>query len=157
MMSPYLQSIRERVGKQCIILPGVRAIILNSRNEVLLQHRSDLDCWGLPAGSVELDETALEALKREVLEETALEVISAEPMALYSGTSQRFTYPNGDRVLCFSVAFVVREWKGEPQADGIEGSEVRFFPLSQLTEDIVPIHKQTLCDYERYDGTFFLA
>ena len=67
-MSPYLHSIRKQVGKQCILLPGVRALILNDRNEVLLQHRTDLDCWGLPAGSVELDETALEALKREVLE-----------------------------------------------------------------------------------------
>ena len=156
-MCPYLQSIRERVGKECILLPGVRAIILNDGNEVLLQHRRDMDCWGLPAGSVELDETALEALKREVLEETALEVIAAEPMALYSGTSQRFTYPNGDEVLCFSVAFVIREWKGSPRPDGVEGHEVRFFRLSQLPENLVAIHRQTLRDYERYDGTFFLA
>jgi len=157
MMSSYLQNMRKQVGKQCILLPGVRAVILNDRNEVLLQHRRDMDCWGLPAGSVELDETALEALKREVLEETALEVISAEPMALYSGTSQRFTYPNGDEVLCFSLAFVIREWKGSPRADGVEGLEVKFFPLLQLPKNLVAIHAETFNDYERYNGTFFLA
>jgi len=152
-----LKTIRQHIGSQCILLPGVRAIILNEADEVLLQRRTDLDCWGLPSGSVELGETALGALKREVAEEASLEVVQAEPMALYSGPGQRFTYPNGDEIQCFSLAFIVRQWEGDPQADGVEGSEVRFFSLLQLPEDLVPIHKQTLCDYERYDGAFFLA
>ncbi len=156
-MNDYLKNIRRLVGPGCIHLPGVRAIVLNEAGDVLLQRRTDIPLWGLPAGSVELGETALEGLRREVVEETSLHVIEAEPMALYSGPTQQFTYPNGDEIQCFSVAFIVRQWKGEPQADGVEGSQVRFFPLSQLPEDIVPIHKQTLCDYERFDGTFFLG
>lgn len=156
MMGPYLESIRSRLGPQCILLPGVRAIILNDRDEVLLQRRTDLACWGLPSGSVELDETALEALKREVREETGLEVRQAEPMALYSGPSQRFKYPNGDEIQCFSVAFIVRDWTGRPKADGIEGSEVRFWPLGALPADLVTIHRQTLGDYRRYQGRFML-
>ena len=156
-MNDYLKNIRKLVGSGCIHMPGVRAIILNEAGEVLLQRRTDMPLWGLPAGAVELGETVLEALKREVAEETSLIVAQSEPMGFYSGPSQRFSYPNGDEIQCFSVAFIVRQWEGEPQADGVEGSQVRFFPLSQLPEDIVPIHKQTLCDYERYDGTFFLA
>ena len=156
-MSDYLKNIRKLVGAGCIHLPGVRAIILNEAGEVLLQRRTDMPLWGLPAGSVELGETALQALKREVAEETSLQVVQAQPIGLYSGPSQRFTYPNGDEVQCFSIAFVVRQWTGEPQADGVEGSQVRFFPASQLPEDLVPIHKQTLHDYQRRDKTFFLA
>jgi len=156
-MNDYLKNIRKLVGSGCIHLPGVRAIILNEAGEVLLQRRKDMPLWGLPAGSVELGETALEAIKREVVEETSLQVIQAEPMALYSGSNQRFTYPNGDEIQCFSVAFIVRQWKGQPQPDGVEGSRVSFFPLSELPEDIVAIHKQTIYDYESYDGTFFLA
>jgi len=140
------------------LLPGVRAIILNDRgDEVLLQRRTDLDCWGLPSGSVELDETALQALKREVREETALEVRRAEPMALYSGPSQRFRYPNGDEIQCFSVAFIVHDWAGDPKADGVEGSEVRFWPIAELPESLVDIHRKTLADYRAYSGQFFLA
>lgn len=156
-MNDYLKDMRKLAGSTCIHLPGVRAIVLNEAGEVLLQRRTDMPLWGLPSGSVELDETALEAVKREVAEETSLQVIQAEPMALYSGASQRFTYPNGDEIQCFSVAFVVRQWKGEPQADGVEGSEVRFFPLSRLPKDLVLIHKQTLSEYQRYNGAFFLA
>jgi mutator protein MutT len=156
-MNDYLKNIRKLVGSSCLHLPGVRAIILNEAGEVLLQRRTDMPLWGLPAGSVELGETALQALKREVAEETSLQVIHAQPMGLYSGPSQRFTYPNGDEVQCFSIAFVVRQWTGEPQADGVEGSQVRFFPSSQLPDDLVPIHKQTLYDYERRDGRFLLS
>jgi len=157
MMGPYLESIRSRLGPQCILLPGVRAIILDDDGRVLLQRRTDLDCWGLPSGSVELDETAFEALKREVREETRLEVQQAEPMALYSGPSQRFQYPNGDEIQCFSVAFIVRDWVGEPKADGVEGSEVRFWPTDALPENLVNIHARTLDDFKQYDGRFLLS
>ena len=156
-MNSYLQSIRELVGSRRIFLPGVRAIIVNEAGEVLLQHRTDTGQWGLPGGSVELDESAIDALKREVAEETALKLLQAEPMALYSGPIQRFAYPNGDEIQCFAVAFIIRRWEGQPRPDGVEGSEVRFFPLAQLPADLHQIHRQTLEDYGKYDGTFLLS
>lgn len=156
-MSSYLQTIRKLVGSRCIFLPGVRAIIINEAGEVLLQRRTDTDHWGLPGGSVELHESAIDALKREVSEETSLKVLQAEPMALYSGPTQRFAYPNGDKIQCFALAFIIRQWEGQPRPDGVEGSEVRFFSLSQLPADLHLIHRQTLEDYGKYDGTFLLS
>jgi len=147
-MGPNVESIRSRLGPQCILLPGVRAVILNDQGKVLLQRRTDLGCWGLPSGAVELDETAFEALKREAREETGLEVCHAEPMALYSGPSQRFKYPNGEEIQCFSIAFIVPNWTGRPKADGIEGSEVRFWPMDMLPADLVPIHASRQWHYE---------
>ena len=44
-----------------------------------------------------------------------------------------------------------------PKADGIEGSEVRFWPLDALQKDLVPIHADTLNDFKQYDGQFLLA
>jgi len=38
----------------------------------------------------------------EVHEETCITVLCAEPMALYSGPDQRFSYPNGDEVQPFA-------------------------------------------------------
>ncbi len=153
----YLKKIRKLVGPSRIFVPGVRAIILNEDGELLLQHRRDNALWGLPGGAVELDETALEALKREVAEETSLRVIEAEPMGLYCGPQQKFAYPSGDRVQCFAVAFIVRKWEGHPHADGLEGTKVHFFSISELPESIVPIHRQTLNDYLRYNGKFLLS
>lgn len=142
------------VGSSRIFVPGVRAVIVNNVGEILLQRRTDIASWGLPGGAVEPDETAFEALKREVAEETALTVIDAEPMALYCGPDQKFAYPNGDKVQVFAVAFIVKKWEGEPCADGTEGSKVTFFALSKLPENLVFIHRQTIEDYAGYDGKF---
>ena len=139
-----------------MLLPGVRALIFNQQGELLLQRRTDMPRWCLPSGSVELDETALDALKREVAEETSLVVLEAEPMGLYSGPTQKITYLNGDEIQCFSIAFVVRQWQGEPRADGIEGSELRFFTFSQLPSELASIHKPTIEDYKSYQGKFLL-
>ncbi len=157
MADSYAAVIRSLVGHRCIFVPGVRALVIDDQGRVLLQHRSDTGCWGLPGGSVELGETALDALKREVLEETGLTVVSAEPMALYSGSEQRFAYPNGDEVQCFAVAFIVRRWEGVPHADGIEGTQVRFWPRDRLPGNLAPVHVETLADLERYRGRFLLS
>jgi ADP-ribose pyrophosphatase YjhB (NUDIX family) len=155
-MDPYLKSLRSVLGSRCIVVPGVRAIILNDREEVLLHRRTDTGCWSLPAGAVELNETALDGLRREVREEVNLEVHKAEPMALYSGPSQRFKYPNGDEIQGFAVAFIVRNWSGDPEADGVEGSEVRFWQLEALPGNLVKTHAQTLADFRQYQGKFLL-
>lgn len=156
-MTSYAEDMRKHIGSRRLFVPGVRAVIVNDREELLLQRRTDTALWGLPGGGVELDETVFEALKREVVEETALEVTEAEPMGLYSGPNHRFAYPNGDRVQCFALAFLIRKWEGSPRADGREGSAVQFFPLSRLPEDLVPLHHPTIDDYSRYEGTLLLS
>lgn len=153
----YAGEMRKLVGSRRMFVPGVRAIIVNGTGDILFQRRKDNGLWGVPGGSVELDETPLAALRREVEEETALEVVSAEPMALYCGPQQKFAYPNRDEVQCFALAFIVREWRGTPRADGIEGSSLRFFPVQDPPRDIVPVHRSTIEDYLRYEGRFLLS
>ena len=148
-MKSYSLNIREKVGPDCVVfVPGVRAVILNSDNEVLLQLTKDWNQWGLPAGGVEVGETALDALKREVFEETSIRVIHAEPMGLYSGSSQQFEYPNGDKVQGFALAFIVRRWSGTPRADGEEGLEVKFWALDKLPENIVKRHAECFARFQ---------
>ena len=156
MPPSYVENLRARIGSECLHVPGVRAILLNGRNEVLLQRRTDMECWGLPAGAVELHETAFEALRREVLEETGIIVHAGEPMALHSGPTQRFRYPYGDEVQGFAVTFIVRDWTGRPEADGVEGSELRFWSLDALPPDMLPIHARTLSDFKYYRGNFMV-
>ena len=153
----YLKEIRKFVGATRLFVPGVRAIILNNAGDILLQKRTDSGLWGLPGGSVELDETVLEALKREVAEETSLTVIAAEPLGVSCGPNQKFASPNGEQVQCFAIAFIVKQWAGRPQADQVEGSDMRFFPISQLPENLVPIHRQTIMDSTLYEGKFLLS
>ena len=62
------------------ILPlrkGVGIAILNSQNKVFVGKRKDnpFDKWQMPQGGVDLDEPLLQAMKRELLEETSIKNI----------------------------------------------------------------------------------
>ena len=87
-MNDYIKTMRPLIGPRPMLLPGVRALIFNPQGKILLQRRTDMPCWCLPSGSVELDETALDAIKREVAEETSLVVGEAEAMGVYSGHAE---------------------------------------------------------------------
>ena len=59
------------------ILPlriGVGIVVLNSKNKVFVGKRKDnpFDKWQMPQGGVEPDEPLLEAMKRELREETSI-------------------------------------------------------------------------------------
>lgn len=53
---------------------GIAVIILNEKNQVLLQKRADVQLWGIPSGHIEVGETVTEAVIREIKEETNLDV-----------------------------------------------------------------------------------
>src|SRR5271157_2216223 len=60
------------------IIPGVPAIIRNSKGEILLGKRDKSmicypDLWGLPGGAIEYKETVEQAIKRELKEELGVE------------------------------------------------------------------------------------
>lgn len=154
----YIEGLRRQIGHEKVLNPAVRAIIQNDAGEVLLQRRGDFGTWGLPAGGMELDESLLETLRREVFEETGLRVVRATPFGVYSDPRHSVTYPNGDRVQPVTLAFHVREWTGEPRADGEESLELAFFPLDRLPPEgrMHPPHLQTIRDFVRYreDGAF---
>lgn len=144
------------IGNTKIIIPGVRALMFNDRGELLLERQRLFGSWALPHGCIDVGESALDAVKREVREETGLNVIEADALGLYSDPGYSVTYPNGDQVQTLSVAFLVRSWSGDLAVDGDEVAELRFFPLDRLPEPIYPIHRDTISDYRAWDGRFIL-
>src|SRR5205807_1292435 len=66
------------------VRPAVSAVIFDRRGRLLLQQRSDGGQWGLPGGSVEIGESVLDAVAREVHEETGLIVKARRLIGVYS-------------------------------------------------------------------------
>lgn len=151
----YVGKLRKKIGNDKIIVAGARAIIRNQKGEVLLIRRKDTGRWGMPAGSLELGDSVTDAVKREVLEETGLRVISCRPIAIYSDPKYSVTYPNGDQVQIFAMVFIVDEWDGELVRETDETSDIGFFPLDNLP-DTHEMYVETLEDLKRFDGQFIV-
>jgi len=155
-MLDYIKNLRRLIGHTKIIVPGVRALMCDANGAVLLERQAHFGSWALPHGCIDLGESALEALVREVREETGLSVIRAEPFGLYSDPKYSVTYPNGDEVQTFTVAFLVTEWSGTLRIDGDEVSELGFFALDNLPAPLYPIHIETIEDFRTRDRTFVI-
>jgi 8-oxo-dGTP diphosphatase len=152
----YIKFLRRHIGNAKIIVPGVRALILDGRGSLLLEKQTHFGSWALPHGCIDLGESAVDALRREVKEETGLVVLEAVPFGIYTDPRFSVVYPNGDQVQTFTVAFLVKAWEGDLHADGEEVSELGFFPFETLPQPIYPIHVETIEDYCGYDGKFII-
>jgi 8-oxo-dGTP pyrophosphatase MutT (NUDIX family) len=58
---------------------GVRAVVLDPEGRVFLIHHTYVSGWQLPGGGVEVGETLMDALKRELMEEGRIE-LTGEPV-----------------------------------------------------------------------------
>src|SRR5262249_34933945 len=75
---------------------------------------------------------------------------------LYSDPKYSVTYPNGDEVQTFTIAFLVEEWRGTLRVDDDEVTALGFFPLDALPSPIYSIHAETIEDLRGYDGAFIV-
>src|SRR5438045_9107259 len=105
--------------------------VIRRGDEVLLVRQQGLSdaapIWALPGGVVEAGETLVEALIREVCEETGLEVLRPGGI-LYV---MQVRTPHATQ-LGASFVLDVDDWRGEvsPQPDEFV-SEARFLPLGE--------------------------
>lgn len=131
-ISSYMKSLRERIGTQLILMPGVAAVIRNDQGAILVQCREDDGGWSLPAGAIDPGESPAEAVVREVKEETGLEVVPERILGVFGGLPFRHTYPNGDEAEYTVVVFACRVIGGELEAQDGESVELRYFPVEEL-------------------------
>ncbi|NNC14039.1 NUDIX domain-containing protein [Planctomonas sp. JC2975] len=103
-MSPYVRSLRNRIGHDLLLLPGVTAVIRNG-DRFLLARQRDTGRWSLIGGGVEPGETPQEAVVREVHEEIGVRPVVRRIVGAYGGKPLVSTYPNGDQIAAVTVAF----------------------------------------------------
>jgi 8-oxo-dGTP pyrophosphatase MutT (NUDIX family) len=151
----YVGQLRHSVGNRKLIIPAVRAVIRDHNDHVLLIQRKDNQRWGLPAGSIELDESVSDCLNREVQEETGLIVLTATPIAIYTEPRFAFTNAFGGEHQMFALAFRVDRWEGTLVTQTDETIDAQFFHPDDLPA--MPAHHQeTIIDVQRYDGHFIV-
>lgn len=131
----YISNIRKKIGHEAVFMPAAACGIVKD-GKILLQKRADTGKWAIHGGSLELGETFVEALEREVEEELGIKPINPEMIGVYSGKDLHFVYPNGDEVYIISTIYLVKEYEGELKIDHSEVSELKWFEFDKLPEDI---------------------
>lgn len=128
----YIMELRRVVGHRPLIMTCAGVLIVNDKNQLLLEKRADNGLWGYPGGSMEPGDTFAECAAREVLEETGLVCDELIHYMNLSGEEVHYTYPNGDEIYAAEEVFLCRNYHGTIHMQKSEVSELRFFDLYQL-------------------------
>jgi len=133
MAAPIRERLRSRLAHLSFLITrpmtlGVRAVVIDGDDSVLLVRHSYVSGWHFPGGGVEVGETCMEAISRELKEEASVALEGPPPLHgifLNAQSSRR------DHI----VVYLVRDFRllGERAPDW-EVREARFFPRSALPE-----------------------
>ncbi len=106
---------------------------------VLVERRYPPKGWALPGGFVEIGETVEQAVRREMKEETNLELANLKLFGVYSDPARD---PRFHTVSVVFTADGVGELKG-----GDDAKVAKVFKLDGLPEDIPFDHPKIITDY----------
>ncbi len=116
-------------GPEIQVQYGVSMIILKPASVLMVRRGKPpfLNCWSFPGGSLEADETPVEAARRELLEETGLRVSEARLVGehLVPRTSA------GNRLILH--VFSARWRFGDPIA-GDDAADAQFVPFEAVSD-----------------------
>jgi len=146
-ISPYLRSLRERIGHDLLLLPAVTAVIRDDDGRVLLAQAHGDELWALIGGGLEPGEQPVHAIAREIHEELGVEANVGQVVGAYGGENMFVTYPNGDRCAYVTTAY---ECHLAPGALTIEDKELHavawFTPAEVARLDTQPYVAPILAD-----------
>lgn len=125
---------------------GCGAFIVNEKNELLLQLRNkapEKEYWSIPGGRVELFETFEQAVKREVKEETGVDVEVVRLLGICDHIIE-----NEERHWV-SPSYLCKIVKGEPQImEPTKHLDMKWFPLENLPEKITITTQDAIRKYK---------
>lgn len=143
----YIKDLRKYVGHNPILTAGVLLFVFNDKDEVLMQLRTDYKKYGFPGGAMELGESFEEVARRELKEETNLDIIDLEMVKVLSGKDTYREYPNGDKLYDITAIYVINKYSGELMVNDNESKKLEWFNVGNLPSNMTEHTKNYLEKY----------
>lgn len=128
----YISNLRKYIGHEPLINIGATVIVMNDKNEILLNLRSDTNTWGIIGGGMELGESLEETAARELMEEANITAERFELIDLLSGKDLYFKYPNGDETYTVIALYRAIGVSGKLKINDDESCKLQYFPIDKL-------------------------
>jgi 8-oxo-dGTP pyrophosphatase MutT (NUDIX family) len=125
---------------------------------VLIDRREDDGSLAFTGGTLEEGESVREALERELIEETGLEVRSVIPLGVFSDPSRIVSYADGSVHRVLSLAFIVTPEPGPRPRASEESLELQIVSREELRDlPFWPAHRPIRDAYLGFDGNVVVA
>ena len=146
----YIEELREIIGNRPLILVGSVVVVIDAKGKILLQKRPE-GIWGLPGGLMELAESAEEAARREVFEETGIEIGQLQLVDVFSGKQYFRKLANGDEFYPVTIVYTSKDIKNNIiKIDGKESIDAGFFDRQELPELTSPLVRTLIEQYSHF-------
>ena len=144
----YIEELRALVGHRRLILAGASCVVRRGDGALLVQQRVYPEGrWCFPGGLMELGESVEDTARREVFEETAIQVGRLKLIGVYSGPNHLCRAANGDEWYVVNTAFAALDWMGEAAVSDAESVRLAWTRPEDMPETLVRSHKEILRDY----------
>lgn len=135
------------------LVPATAAAILDANGRLLLVHRRDSGKWAMPGGTMEMNESLEDCVRREVLEETGLRISIGGIVGTYSDPLNRVAYTDGEVRREFTILFLCHPEEGALSIDD-ESTDARWVPFESLDSlPIAPSQRRRLEDVRGFIET----
>jgi 8-oxo-dGTP pyrophosphatase MutT (NUDIX family) len=143
-ISPYLRSLRQRIGHELVLMPSVAVMIRDEQGRLLLVRDRETGLWQTVGGAMDPGEEPAAAAVREAVEETGLVVEPTRILGVHGGPLFRLTYPNGDVVEYVGISFAARVAGGAERPCHDEVDRLGWFAEAEALALPIAAHTRLL-------------
>ena len=145
-ISDYLRSLRNRIGRELVLLPSVAVMVRDTAGRLLLVRNRDDGLWQTVGGGMDPNEQPADAAVREAFEETGLTIEPTRIIGVYAGPAFCLTYPTGDVVSYVGIAFAARVVGGTERPCDDEVDRLGWFDRVEALALPMASHTRTMIE-----------